>query len=114
MSEPFNEKDYALIQSEFESLMELAKARCRYNKEVVMVQKAFDFANSAHKNVRRRSGEPYILHPIAVAKIVVNEIGLGYKSIVAALLTTSWRTRNTPLTISRAFSMTRSPPLSKG
>ncbi|MDE5954927.1 MAG: HD domain-containing protein, partial [Bacteroidales bacterium] len=51
-----------------------------------VVQKAFDFANEAHKGVRRRSGEPYILHPIAVAKIVVTNIGLGYKSIVAALL----------------------------
>jgi GTP pyrophosphokinase len=51
-----------------------------------MIQKAFDFANEAHKGVRRRSGDPYILHPIAVAKIVVSTIGLGYKSIVAALL----------------------------
>ena len=51
-----------------------------------MVQKAFDFANEAHKGVRRRSGEPYILHPIAVAQIVVSNIGLGYKSICAALL----------------------------
>ena len=51
-----------------------------------MVQKAFEFANEAHKGVRRRSGEPYILHPIAVAQIVVSNIGLGYKSICAALL----------------------------
>ncbi|MBR7156949.1 MAG: bifunctional (p)ppGpp synthetase/guanosine-3',5'-bis(diphosphate) 3'-pyrophosphohydrolase, partial [Bacteroidales bacterium] len=48
--------------------------------------RAFEFANEAHKGVRRRSGEPYIIHPISVAKIVVQEIGLGYKSIVTALL----------------------------
>ena len=43
-------------------------------------------AKEAHEGVRRRSGEPYLLHPIAVAKIVIEEIGLGVKSVVAALL----------------------------
>ena len=64
---PFNEKDYALIEAEYAGLKEASARRCA-------------------KNVRRRSGEPYILHPIAVAKIVVSTIGLGYKSISAALL----------------------------
>ena len=82
----FTENDYALIDAEYDSLMEVARPRCRDEEEVQMVIKSFEFANQAHKNVRRRSGEPYIIHPIEVAKIVVTEIGLGYKSICAALL----------------------------
>ena len=51
-----------------------------------MIRLALDTAVDAHKNQRRRSGEPYILHPIAVAKIVAEDIGLGAHSIAAALL----------------------------
>lgn len=51
-----------------------------------MIRKAFDVALDAHKDMRRKSGEPYIYHPIAVAEIVTSEIGLGAKSIVCALL----------------------------
>ena len=82
----FTPEDYALIESEYRSLEELARVRCRSAEELAQVNKAFEFANNAHKDVRRRSGEPYIVHPIAVAKIVVSEIGLGCKSICAALL----------------------------
>lgn len=82
----FTKKDNELIASEFESLMEYARKRCRTKDEILVIQKAFEFANSAHHNVRRRTGEPFILHPIAVAKIVISEIGLGYKSVTAALL----------------------------
>ena len=82
----FTTKDYELIQSEFGKLREAASRRCRGEQELAVVERAFEFANDAHRNVRRRSGEPYILHPIAVALIVVNDIGLGYKSISAALL----------------------------
>ena len=82
----FTPDDYRLIGEEFSSLMEVAAKRCKDASEVETVRKAFNFANQAHKNVRRRSGEPYILHPLAVAKIVVTEIGLGCKSICAALL----------------------------
>ena len=82
----FTKSDYDLINKEFEELRLAALKRCASQEEYDGVLKAFEFANEAHKGVRRRSGEPYILHPIAVAKIVVNEIGLGYKSIVAALL----------------------------
>ncbi len=82
----FTEQDYALITREYAELKELARGRCANERELSIVQKAFEFANEAHKDVRRRSGEPYILHPIAVAKIVIADIGLGYKSIVAALL----------------------------
>ncbi len=52
----------------------------------VLIRKAFDLAVEAHKDQRRKTGEPYIYHPIAVAKIVANEIGLGANSIAAALL----------------------------
>ena len=82
----FTEKDYEEIQAAYADLKESARNRCANQEELDIVQKAFEFANDAHKGVRRRSGEPYILHPIAVAKIVVSQIGLGYKSIVAALL----------------------------
>lgn len=82
----FTREDFDLIDAEYAILEEQARKRCRSEKEYAVVRKAFDFANEAHKNVRRRSGEPYILHPIQVAEIVVSEIGLGYKSITAALL----------------------------
>ena len=57
-----------------------------HRKKVEIIQKAFLFAKEAHNGARRRSGEPYILHPIAVARIVVEELGLGSTSICAALL----------------------------
>ncbi|MDR2652699.1 MAG: RelA/SpoT family protein [Prevotellaceae bacterium] len=77
--------DEILIQREFDELIEL----CRNNTNedgIILIRKAFEIANEAHKGIKRRSGIPYILHPIAVAKIVVQEIGLGYKSICAALM----------------------------
>lgn len=82
----FSEHDFQLIDEAYDSLRQVAHNRCRNEREVEIVRKAYDFANSAHKNVRRRSGEPYIIHPIEVAKIVITDIGLGYKSICAALL----------------------------
>lgn len=57
-----------------------------HRKKVEIIERAFNFAKEAHKGVRRRSGEPYIMHPIAVAKIASQEIGLGSTSICAALL----------------------------
>ncbi len=82
----FTEHDYELIRQSYAQLKVAAEKRCANQRELDVVQKAFDFANEAHKNVRRRSGGPYIIHPIEVAKIVVGDIGLGYKSIAAALL----------------------------
>lgn len=82
----FTQEDNELIQREFESLRIASLKRCANQDEYEDVIRAFEFANEAHKGVRRKSGEPYIIHPIAVAKIVVQEIGLGYKSIVTALL----------------------------
>ena len=82
----FTQQDNEVIARDYADLKEAARKRCGDPAELDVIQKAFDFANEAHKGIRRRSGEPYILHPIAVAKIVVSNIGLGYKSIVAALL----------------------------
>lgn len=82
----FTDIDIELINKEFDGLRKAALRRCASQQEYDKVIKAFEFANEAHKGVRRRSGEPYIIHPISVAKIVVSEIGLGYKSIIAALL----------------------------
>ena len=57
-----------------------------HRKKVDIITKAFNFARQAHKGVKRLSGEPYIMHPIAVAQIAVEEMGLGSTSICAALL----------------------------
>jgi guanosine-3',5'-bis(diphosphate) 3'-pyrophosphohydrolase len=63
-----------------------ASKRNEAKGDMKMVRKAFEVALDAHKDMRRKSGEPYIYHPLAVAEIVVDEIGLGAKSIVCALL----------------------------
>lgn len=82
----FTQKDYDQINKCYAELKVAAEKRVKDPEEMKVIQKAFDFANEAHKNVRRRSGDPYMIHPIEVAKIVVSDIGLGYKSISAALL----------------------------
>ena len=82
----FTENDYEVIDRDWQVLYASAAKRCADARELETVCQAYAFANEAHKNVRRRSGEPYMLHPIAVAQIVVDDIGLGYKSISAALL----------------------------
>ncbi len=74
-----------IIQQEFEALL-LDYSKTNHRQKVELVTKAFHFANIAHKGIKRRSGEAYIMHPLAVARIVVREIGLGSTSICAALL----------------------------
>ena len=74
------------IEKEFASLLELARGRCRGEQELDMVRMAFNYAREAHKGFSLGGGEPFILHPLEVAKIVVGMIGLGCKSICAALL----------------------------
>lgn len=56
------------------------------DENLALIQKAFDFANKAHAGVKRKSGEPYILHPLSVATIVTREIGLGTKAIISSIL----------------------------
>ena len=77
--------DEKLINDAFQELLD-RYLESRHRKKVEIITKAFNFARQAHKGVRRRSGEPYILHPIAVARIACVEIGLGSTSICAALL----------------------------
>lgn len=81
----FTEEDQVIIQSAFDELLgHYEKLNPKGNQE--LIKKAFRLANGAHDGMRRRSGEPYILHPIAVATIVCEEIGLGSTSIAASLL----------------------------
>ena len=77
--------DNKLIGDAFQHLLDTYVAS-RHRKKVDIVTKAFNFARQAHKGVRRLSGEPYIMHPIAVAQIACEEMGLGSTSICAALL----------------------------
>src|SRR5512133_2604165 len=81
----FDEEDSNHIQTEYDSLVNHL-LRCNKPGDRELIDKAFNIANEAHWNMRRKSGEPYIIHPISVAKIVNQEIGLGAKSIVVALL----------------------------
>ena len=82
----YTAEDEILIQSKWEILAESCKKICKKEEDWNFIKKAFFLAKEAHQGVRRRSGEPYFLHPIAVAQIVVDEIGLGVKSVAAALL----------------------------
>jgi len=77
--------DDELIQQEFDALL-VDYSKTSHRQKVEMITKAFNFAKAAHKGIKRRSGEPYIMHPLAVARIVVREIGLGSTSICSALL----------------------------
>ncbi|MDR2475440.1 MAG: HD domain-containing protein, partial [Bacteroidales bacterium] len=75
----------ALIDKEFQCLLEDYQ-KTKHQQHIEKITKAFSFANQAHKGIKRLSGIPYIMHPLAVARIVVNEIGLGTTSVCAALL----------------------------
>ncbi|MDE6173952.1 MAG: RelA/SpoT family protein, partial [Duncaniella sp.] len=79
------EEEERYVEAQFRDLLDGYLAS-NHRKKVDIIERAFRFAKEAHKGVRRRSGEPYILHPIAVAKIASQEIGLGSTSICAALL----------------------------
>ena len=87
-------KTYKLTTEEIDnkSILSAYRKLLRHSKSIissedsVKIKKAFRIALNAHKNTKRKSGEPYILHPISVAQICVQEIGLGATSIIAALL----------------------------
>lgn len=79
------EEEKKLIVREYRSLMRLLKDKLKAGDRDI-IRSAFEMAAEAHSNMRRKSGEPYILHPIAVAKICVEEIGLGVRSTICALL----------------------------
>ena len=84
----YTPEDERLIEAKWQELVEACrKAKiCRREDDWQFVRRAYFLAKEAHKGVRRRSGEPYVIHPIEVALIAVREIGLGKKSVVAALL----------------------------
>lgn len=78
------EQERKEILNAFRGLLRATKDRTK--EDTRLIRKAFDVAVEAHKEMRRKSGEPYIYHPISVARICVEEIGLGATSIVCALL----------------------------
>ncbi|MBR1803717.1 MAG: bifunctional (p)ppGpp synthetase/guanosine-3',5'-bis(diphosphate) 3'-pyrophosphohydrolase [Muribaculaceae bacterium] len=80
-----SQQDEVMIRQAYEFLLD-GYMTSNHRKKKDIIEKAFNFARNAHAGVRRRSGEPYIMHPIAVATIVSREIGLGSTSICAALL----------------------------
>ena len=81
----FSPDEERLIDEAFQHLID-SYLQTKHRKKVEIITKAFQFARQAHKGVRRHSGEPYIMHPLAVAQIVCSEIGLGSTSICSALL----------------------------
>lgn len=85
MTEAFIEEENRLIAQEYKELLRISY-RTLTDEDKKMIRKAFDIAVDAHSEQRRKSGEAYIFHPIAVAKIVASEIGLDATSIAAALL----------------------------
>jgi guanosine-3',5'-bis(diphosphate) 3'-pyrophosphohydrolase len=79
------EEEKKLILRQYRALLRSLKQQLKKGDKD-MVRRAFEIAVDAHKDMRRKSGEPYILHPLAVAQIVVDEIGLGVTSAICALL----------------------------
>ena len=82
----YTAEDENLIKEKWDDLLLSCTKICKNDEDWNFIKRAFFLAKEAHEGVRRRSGEPYLLHPIAVAKIVIEVIGLGVKSVVAALL----------------------------
>lgn len=79
------EEEKKLILREYRALLRALKQRIKKGDKA-LIRRAFEMSADAHKDMRRKSGEPYILHPIAVARIVVEEISLGVTSAISALL----------------------------
>jgi GTP pyrophosphokinase len=79
------EQEKKLILREYRALLRALKSKLKPGDKN-MIRTAFEMAVEAHKTMRRKSGEPYILHPLAVARICVEEIGLGIRSTICSLL----------------------------
>ena len=82
----YTAEEEIIIKEKWDDLLESCKGVCKNEDDWDFIRRAFFLAKEAHQGVRRRSGEPYLLHPIAVAKIVRDEVGLGVKSVVTSLL----------------------------
>ena len=74
------------IVRRYRKLLKCARTQIKEKEDEKQIRKAFEIALDAHKDMRRKSGEPYIYHPIAVAQICAEEIGLGTTSVISALL----------------------------
>ena len=85
LPQPDSQAEEQIIEEAFQDVLR-GYLQSNHRKKVEIIERAYRFAKEAHKGIRRRSGEPYILHPIAVARIASQEIGLGSTSICAALL----------------------------
>ena len=85
ITKPITPEEEAMIEAEFEGLL-YDYSNTRKGDKADFIRKVFDFARKAHGNDRRRSGDPYICHPLAVARIVSKEIGMGSTTIAASLL----------------------------
>ena len=81
----WNPEDKALIDNAFKDLLNSIEYKTDKD-DVDLIKRAFRLANDAHNGIRRKTGEPYITHPIEVAQIVATEIGLGPTSIATALM----------------------------
>ncbi|MBK8806180.1 MAG: bifunctional (p)ppGpp synthetase/guanosine-3',5'-bis(diphosphate) 3'-pyrophosphohydrolase [Bacteroidales bacterium] len=82
----FTQDEKKAIEQEFDKILNVCP-KCKKSPEsLLLIRKAFDIANKAHYGTRRKSGEPYIFHPIEVAKIASGEIGLGSTAVICALL----------------------------
>ncbi|HZH96736.1 MAG TPA: HD domain-containing protein, partial [Flavisolibacter sp.] len=79
------EQEKKLILREYRSLLRSLKSRIKLGDRK-LIRQAFEMSAEAHKSMRRKSGEPYILHPLAVARICTEEIGLGVRSSICAML----------------------------
>jgi GTP pyrophosphokinase len=79
------EQERKLILREYRSLLRSLKHKLKPGDKD-LIRRAFEMSAEAHKTMRRKSGEPYILHPLAVAKICVEEIGLGVRSTICSLM----------------------------
>src|SRR5678809_1374495 len=79
------DQEKKLILRQYRALLKILRPKLKKGDEE-LVRRAFEIAADAHKTMRRKSGEPYILHPIAVAIICVEEIGLGVRSTICSLL----------------------------
>jgi len=89
------EKEKKEILNAYRGLLRSMKVE-RTKEDTKFIRKAFNVAVEAHKEMRRKSGEPYIFHPIAVARICAEELGLGATSIACALCTIRLKIRISP------------------
>ena len=81
----FTPAEIRYIEDSYQDLLKIVDNKFDSDR-MARIEKAFQFANAAHDGIKRKSGEPYIIHPLAVAKIVAKDLGLGATSIVSAIL----------------------------